>query len=159
MTRSQRSLSVTSVGGRGLQLLIVGEMEVDGSIDCVTVGGGPAGLTAALYLARDRRTTRVFDAGESRARLIPVARNVPGFPSGISGEAWLANLREQLMPYDMVPETAGVEAIQPVTDGFQIDYRPVRGGDAQTHARCTTDVFCSPRAYVMDFRRCPTPMS
>jgi thioredoxin reductase (NADPH) len=72
------------------------------------IGGGPAGLTAALYFARCRRTTSVFDSGESRARLIPVARNVPGFPSGISGEAWLANLREQLMPYELAPEHAKV---------------------------------------------------
>ena len=112
---------------------------MSGSIDCVIVGGGPAGLTAALYLARYRRTVRVFDAGESRARLIPVARNVPGFPSGINGEAWLANLREQLTPYGVAPEPARVETIQAVNDGFQIDYRPMRGGDAQTarsvHAR------------------------
>ncbi|HEX3639076.1 MAG TPA: NAD(P)/FAD-dependent oxidoreductase [Paraburkholderia sp.] len=112
---------------------------MNGSIDCVIVGGGPAGLTAALYLARYRRTTRVFDAGESRARLIPVARNVPGFPSGISGEAWLVNLREQLTPYDVAPEHAQVDAIEAVSDGFRVDYRPMRGGDAETarpvHAR------------------------
>lgn len=112
---------------------------MNGSIDCAIVGGGPAGLTAALYLARYRRTTRVFDAGESRARLIPVARNVPGFPSGINGEAWLANLREQLTPYHVAPEHARVEAIQAVSDGFRIDYRPMPGRGAQTarsvHAR------------------------
>ncbi|MFM0202663.1 NAD(P)/FAD-dependent oxidoreductase [Paraburkholderia fungorum] len=112
---------------------------MNSSIDCVIVGGGPAGLTAALYLARYRRTTRVFDAGESRARLIPIARNVPGFPAGISGEAWLANLREQLTLYDVAPEHAVVESIVAVGDGFRIDYRPLRGGDADTacsvHAR------------------------
>ncbi|MFM0055205.1 NAD(P)/FAD-dependent oxidoreductase [Paraburkholderia phytofirmans] len=112
---------------------------MSGSIDCVIVGGGPAGLTAALYLARYRRTARVFDAGESRARLIPVARNVPGFPSGINGEAWLAQLREQLTQYDVAPEHAQVEAIEAVSDGFRIDYRPMRGGDAEpvraVHAR------------------------
>jgi thioredoxin reductase (NADPH) len=94
-----------------------------GLIDCVIVGGGPAGLTAALYLARYRRSVRVFDSGESRARLIPVARNVPGFPSGIGGEEWLANLREQLTPYGLTPEHARVESIEPVNDVFRIDFR------------------------------------
>jgi thioredoxin reductase (NADPH) len=37
-------------------------------LDCAVVGGGPAGLTAAIYLARFRLKVRVFDAGASRAR-------------------------------------------------------------------------------------------
>ena len=38
--------------------------------DCVIIGGGPAGLTAAVYLARYRRRIVLFDGGESRAALI-----------------------------------------------------------------------------------------
>jgi thioredoxin reductase (NADPH) len=110
-----------------------------GLIDCVIVGGGPAGLTAALYLARYRRSVKVFDFGESRARLIPVARNVPGFPSGVSGEVWLANLRDQLKPYKLAPEHAKVEAIQTVDGGFRISYRPTQGLEEEAvhwlHAR------------------------
>ena len=35
-------------------------------IDCIVVGGGPAGLTAAIYLARFHLAVTVFDAGDSR---------------------------------------------------------------------------------------------
>lgn len=63
-------------------------------LDCLIVGGGPAGLTAALYLARFRRNVLVVDDGQSRAGLIPETHNYPGFV-GISGKDLLAALREQ----------------------------------------------------------------
>ena len=67
-------------------------------LDCLIVGGGPAGLTAAIYLARYRRTLKLVDAGESRAALIPESHNYPGF-QGINGHALLARLREQAERY------------------------------------------------------------
>jgi thioredoxin reductase (NADPH) len=66
--------------------------------DCLIVGAGPAGLTAATYLGRYRRSVALFDAGPSRAALIPETHNHPAF-SGISGEALLARLRSQTEEY------------------------------------------------------------
>ncbi|EDQ05850.1 Thioredoxin reductase [Sulfitobacter indolifex] len=54
--------------------------------DCLIIGGGPAGLTAALYLARFLREVMVFDAREGRALKIPKTHNLAPFPDGISGE-------------------------------------------------------------------------
>jgi hypothetical protein len=54
-------------------------------LDCLIIGGGPAGLTAAIYLARYRRSVAVYSEGKSRASCIPTSHNYPGFPSGISG--------------------------------------------------------------------------
>lgn len=64
--------------------------------DCVVVGGGPAGLTAALYLRRFHRRIVLLDAGSSRACHIDRTHNYPGFPQGISGDSLLARMREQL---------------------------------------------------------------
>ena len=69
--------------------------------DCLIVGGGPAGLTAAIYLARYRRKVVIFDNGESRAALIPESHNYPGFPHGISGQELLRTLRRQAETYDI----------------------------------------------------------
>ena len=88
--------------------------------DCIVIGGGPAGLTAATYLARFRRRVLLLDAGESRARLIPVSHNVPGFPDGIPGESLLTRMREQAARHGVVPEHARVEAIERDGDVFRV---------------------------------------
>jgi thioredoxin reductase (NADPH) len=68
-------------------------------IDCLIVGGGPAGLTAAIYLARYRRKALVVDSRESRAALIAETRNYPGFPGGIAGPKLLRALTQQAETY------------------------------------------------------------
>jgi thioredoxin reductase (NADPH) len=68
-------------------------------IDTLIVGGGPGGLTAAIYLRRFRRRVLVVDKGHSRLALIPTSHNYPGFPEGVHGADLLARLREQLAQY------------------------------------------------------------
>src|SRR5207342_3917017 len=75
-------------------------------LDCLIVGAGPAGLTAATYLARFHRRLVLVDAGKSRARWIPTSHNCPGFPFGIAGPALLDKLRAQACAYG-VDVTAG----------------------------------------------------
>jgi len=63
--------------------------------DAIVLGAGPAGLTAATYLARFRRRVLVLGAGTSRASWIPESHNTPGFPHGVSGDELLRRLTEQ----------------------------------------------------------------
>jgi thioredoxin reductase (NADPH) len=65
-------------------------------IDSLVIGGGPAGLTAAIYLARYRRNAVVIDNGESRAALIPETHNYPGFTDGIAGPKLLDALARRV---------------------------------------------------------------
>lgn len=71
-------------------------MEQVPTYDCIVIGGGPGGLTAAEYLGRFLRKTLVIDSGHSRAALIPETHNYPGFPQGISGVSFLGKLREHV---------------------------------------------------------------
>ena len=72
---------------------------MDEPLDCLIIGGGPAGLTAAIYLARFHLKILVVDAGKSRAGMIPCTRNHAGFPDGISGTELIARMKEQAQAY------------------------------------------------------------
>jgi thioredoxin reductase (NADPH) len=88
------------------------------TVDALIVGGGPAGLVAAVYLARFRRGVTVVDAGSARASLIPRSRNCPGFPEGIAGKELLRLLREQATRYGATIVDARVDAIERMDDGL-----------------------------------------
>jgi thioredoxin reductase (NADPH) len=90
-----------------------------GSIDCLVIGGGPAGLTAAIYLARFRRSIVLVDSGSSRAGLIPNTHNYPGFATGISGARLLEGLRAQAARYGAVLQPGEIESLEPAETGFR----------------------------------------
>jgi thioredoxin reductase (NADPH) len=98
------------------------------TLDCLIVGGGPAGLTAAIYLARFYLSIRVIDAGHSRAALIPCTRNHAGYPEGISGKDLLARMTEQAQKYGAAIDCGRVTRIAPVEGGFEAEWGsgPVR---------------------------------
>ena len=79
--------------------------------ECIVVGAGPAGLSAALYLARFRRRVLVLHDGMSRAMRIPLTRNAPGFPEGIAGPDLVGRMLEHCERYGaQVREAEVVEA-------------------------------------------------
>ncbi|MBV1688477.1 NAD(P)/FAD-dependent oxidoreductase [Novosphingobium sp. G106] len=99
----------------------------DRQTDCLIIGGGPAGLTAAIYLARFHLAVAVVDAGRSRAKLIPLTRNHAGFPDGISGPDLLARMRRQADLYGASMIEATVEALSQHEQDFVATF-----GDAST---------------------------
>jgi thioredoxin reductase (NADPH) len=85
--------------------------------DCLVVGGGPAGLTAALYLHRYHRRVVLVDEGESRALYIERSHNLPGFPDGLGGRELLARLRRQLEAHGGSVTPARVSSLAPHPGG------------------------------------------
>jgi len=92
--------------------------DADPALDVLVVGAGPAGLTAATYLARFHRRFAVVDAGQSRARWIPASHNCPGFPGGIGGGELLARLREQAEGFDVRIESGRIVRLRRDGDAF-----------------------------------------
>lgn len=86
--------------------------------DCIIIGAGPAGLTAAIYLARYHLSIRLFDCGSSRAALIPRTHNHAGYPEGIEGVELLRRMLAQAELYGAVREAAKVTRVEPVAEGF-----------------------------------------
>jgi thioredoxin reductase (NADPH) len=91
---------------------------MDEPLDCLIIGGGPAGLTAAIYLARFHLDIMVVDAGKSRASWIPCTHNHAGFPEGINGKELLERMRAQAQKYGAKIETSRVTKLEQCGDGL-----------------------------------------
>ena len=90
--------------------------------DCLVIGGGPAGLTAAIYLTRYHLSLKVIDAGRSRASWIPCTHNHAGYPGGIAGEELLRLMREQAQMYGASIESGRVTRLDVIDGGFQAEW-------------------------------------
>jgi len=88
------------------------------NLDALIIGGGPSGLTAAIYLARYRRRVLLIDSDQSRAALIPETHNYPGFADGIAGPALLDALRKQAKTYGVTMIQDRVEMLNLTAAGF-----------------------------------------
>jgi thioredoxin reductase (NADPH) len=87
-------------------------------LDCLVIGGGPAGLTAAIYLARFHLRLKLVDAGKSRAAWIPCSHNHAGFPDGISGKDLLGRMRAQAVRYGTGIADGRVSRLDRIDGGF-----------------------------------------
>ncbi|WP_251343208.1 NAD(P)/FAD-dependent oxidoreductase [Haloplanus halophilus] len=79
--------------------------------DVAVVGGGPAGLTAALYTTRLGLDTVVVDRGGGRAAMMQDTHNVIGVTEDVSGVEFLRTAREQVQAYGATYHRGFVSAI------------------------------------------------
>ncbi|WP_241491985.1 NAD(P)/FAD-dependent oxidoreductase [Sphingomonas endophytica] len=88
--------------------------------DCIIIGAGPAGLTAAIYLARFHLSIRLFDSGSSRAAMIPCTHNHAGYPEGIAGKELLRLMRVQAAHYGALREEMRVTELTREGENFAV---------------------------------------
>ncbi|MBC7105408.1 MAG: FAD-dependent oxidoreductase, partial [Firmicutes bacterium] len=90
--------------------------------ELVIVGGGPAGLAAALYAARAGLDTVLYEEGMPGGKAATTERieNYPGFPEGIGGAELMMNMQAQARRFGARMVNAGVEAIEPGDGQFAL---------------------------------------
>ncbi len=88
--------------------------------EVIVVGGGIAGLSAAIYLGRAQRDTLVIDAGHSMARWEPKVENYLGFPTGVDGNDLLKFGRQQAEKHEAVFAEDQVEELSTSNGGFTL---------------------------------------
>ena len=91
--------------------------------DLAIIGGGPAGLAAAIYGAREGLSVLVVDRGAlgGQAGLSKQIDNYPGFPDGIAGDALAERFIAQARRYDVeLLEAVAVHGIKPMNDDFAL---------------------------------------
>ncbi|MFH1854547.1 MAG: thioredoxin-disulfide reductase [Candidatus Omnitrophota bacterium] len=90
--------------------------------DVVIIGGGPAGLTAAIYTSRARLNTLVIESMSvpGQAILTDSIENFPGFPGGINGFELIEKFKEQARHFGTELITSDVQKIDRVEKGFNV---------------------------------------
>jgi thioredoxin reductase (NADPH) len=99
--------------------------------DLIVVGSGPAGLTAALYAAREGLNVLVIERGGvgGQAGVTERLDNFPGFPEGVTGAEFADRLRRQAERFEV--EILSAQEVTAV--GVEGNYRTVSTGDGSTY--------------------------
>lgn len=102
--------------------------------DAIVVGAGPAGLTAAIYLARGKLKTIIIDEGlpGGQASMTHHVANYPGTHGVIKGKELTSNMVEQAMSYG-----ADIHDLQEISEiDLQSNPKYIKTGDADYYAPC-----------------------
>jgi len=90
--------------------------------DAIIIGGGPAGLTAGIYLSRARMDTLLIEKAMpgGQAILTEIIENYPGFPHGIAGPELMQKMEEQAVGFGLKIEYGEVAEVKIKEDKVKI---------------------------------------
>jgi thioredoxin reductase (NADPH) len=90
--------------------------------DLIIIGAGPAGLTAALYAARFKLDTKVFEKITCGGQILlsPSIENYPGFPEGISTFDLVDNFKKQVEDLGLKVENEDVSEVIPDGQAYNV---------------------------------------
>ncbi|GAB4271435.1 MAG: thioredoxin-disulfide reductase [Deferrisomatales bacterium] len=82
--------------------------------DAIVIGGGPAGLTAGLYLARARKKTLLLEQAVLGGQIAQTKHleNYPGFPETITGSELIERFRKQAERFGLEIQFGRVDALR-----------------------------------------------
>jgi len=112
--------------------------------ECAVVGGGAAGLSAALVLGRARRRTVLIDADDQSNRASPVIGGLLGYDQRAPAELYAAG-RQELSSYPSVEYRRGhVRSGHRVDNGFVLEVQDSDPAHARRVLLATGMQYCPP---------------
>ena len=94
---------------------------VNEHVNCLIIGGGPAGYTAAIYASRAALEPVLYEGNEPGGQLTTttVIENFPGFPGGVDANQLMSGMRDQA-------EKLGADIRRGVVTAVDFDVRPFK---------------------------------
>ncbi|MDP8229740.1 MAG: thioredoxin-disulfide reductase [Candidatus Gorgyraea atricola] len=91
--------------------------------DIVIIGGGPAGLTAALYTSRARLKTLLIESFSvpGQAIITDSIENYPGFIDGVNGFELVEKFKKQAQKFGTELRTGNVKRIEKDSKGWRVE--------------------------------------